>query len=97
MIRRLLVVLLLAASLRAQERSFRVPFHSVNGLILLDAGVNGKPAVKPLARGSVDMCEEHLAKSRKQERALLAPRPRISRPALTAKENREVNSGEAAR
>lgn len=36
--------MLLAIPLRAQEisRTFRVPFHSVNGMILLDATANGQ-------------------------------------------------------
>jgi len=42
---------------------------------LLDAGVNGKPAVKPLARGSVDMCEEHLA-SPASKKGLYSPEDR---------------------
>ena len=31
---------------------YRVPFHSVNGMILLDAEVNGKPAVLLLDTGA---------------------------------------------
>ncbi len=44
----LLTLLLLfagVASPQEQHRTFRIPFHSVNGLILLDAKVNGVPAV----------------------------------------------------
>ncbi len=39
------MVILLAPLAIAQSRSYVVPFHSVNGLILLDAKVNGVPAV----------------------------------------------------
>src|SRR5258708_34879668 len=44
----LLTLLLLfagVASPQEQHRTFRIPFHSVNGLILLDAKVNGVPVV----------------------------------------------------
>ena len=54
MFRRLPVVLLLAVSLSAQERRFRVPFHTVNGLILLDGQWNGKPAAFLLDTGAND-------------------------------------------
>lgn len=37
-----LLALLFAAVTPAQERTFRVPFHSVNGMIPLDAKVNGQ-------------------------------------------------------
>ena len=33
-------------------KTFRVPFHSVNGMILLDATVNGKPATLLLDTGA---------------------------------------------
>lgn len=33
-------------------KTYRVPFHSVNGMILLDATVNGKPAVLLLDTGA---------------------------------------------
>ena len=53
MFRRLLVVLLLAVSLHAQERrTFVVPFHIARGMILLDGQVNGKPAVLLLDTGA---------------------------------------------
>ncbi len=35
-----------------QPRTFRIPFHSVNGMILLDATVNGKPASLLLDTGA---------------------------------------------
>jgi hypothetical protein len=49
-----LVLLLLAgvASPQEQPRTFRVPFHTVNGMVLLDAMVNGKPAVLLLDTGA---------------------------------------------
>jgi len=46
----LAVLLLFAPKVHAQ--TFRVPFHSVNGMILLDAQVNGKPAVLLLDTGA---------------------------------------------
>jgi hypothetical protein len=54
MFRSALLFLLLATPLYAQEspRTFRVPFHSVNGMILLDATVNDKPAVLLLDTGA---------------------------------------------
>lgn len=52
MLRRLLVVLLLAVSLHAQERTYRVPFHSAKGFVLLDTTLNGKPAVLLLDTGA---------------------------------------------
>ena len=52
MLRRLLVVILVAVSLHAQERTFRVPFHSVGGMILLEGMVNDKPAVLLLDTGA---------------------------------------------
>ena len=53
MIRRILLALVLfIPQAHAQERTFRVPFHSVIGLILLEATVNGKPAVLLLDTGA---------------------------------------------
>jgi hypothetical protein len=54
MFRSALLFLLLAIPLHAQEgsRTFRVPFHSVNAMILLDAEINGKPAVLLLDTGA---------------------------------------------
>jgi predicted aspartyl protease len=46
----LLLCLLLAPLTHAQ--TFRVPFHSVNGMILLDATVNDKPAALLLDTGA---------------------------------------------
>ena len=40
------------ASAQEQSRTFSVPFRSVNGMILLDAAVNGKPAVLLLDTGA---------------------------------------------
>ncbi len=37
----------------AQERGYILPFHTVNGLILLDAKVNGKRAVLLLDTGAI--------------------------------------------
>lgn len=48
----LLFVLLFSIGVSAQPRSYRVPFHTVNGLILLDATVNGHPATFVLDTGS---------------------------------------------
>jgi hypothetical protein len=50
----LLALLLFAsvASAQEQRRTFRVPFHTVNGMIMLDAEVNGKPAVLLLDTGA---------------------------------------------
>ena len=56
----LLGLLVLVALLRGvataqnvgQPRTFTVPFHSVNGMVLLDATVNGKPAVLLLDTGA---------------------------------------------
>ena len=47
-------VLLLALPCLAQQtaKTYRVPFHSVNGLILLDAEVNGKRATLLLDTGA---------------------------------------------
>jgi len=53
MLRRLLLAVsfsLFASTLHAQ--TFRVPYHSVNSMILLDARVNGKPAALMLDTGS---------------------------------------------
>jgi len=53
MIRRLLLAVafsLFASAVHAQ--TFRVPFHNVNGMILLDATVNDKPAVLLLDTGA---------------------------------------------
>src|SRR5215467_4689698 len=52
MIRRLLLVLLLAAPFQVHAQTFRVPFHSAGGMILLDGQVNGKPAVLLLDTGA---------------------------------------------
>ena len=54
MFRSALLFLLLAIPLCAQEapRNYRVPFRSVKGMILLDAAVNGKPAVLLLDTGA---------------------------------------------
>lgn len=41
-----------AATAQGPSRSFRVPFHTVNGMVLLDAEVNGKPAVLLLDTGA---------------------------------------------
>ena len=41
-----------AASAQEQPRACRVPFHSVNGMILLDAVVNGKRAALLLDTGA---------------------------------------------
>lgn len=41
-----------AASAQEQPRAFHVPFHSVNGVVLLDAVVNGKRAALPLDTGA---------------------------------------------
>ena len=40
------------ASAQEQARTFKIPFHSVNNLILLDAKVNGKPAALLLDTGA---------------------------------------------
>jgi Aspartyl protease len=48
----LLALFLFAGIASAQPRTFRVPFHTVNGMILLDATVNGKPAVLLLGTGA---------------------------------------------
>jgi hypothetical protein len=48
----LLVVILLAIPLHAQEKALRVPFRSVNGLILIDAKVNDNAAKLVLDTGS---------------------------------------------
>ena len=40
----LFAILTLAIPLHAQERALRVPFHAVNGMILLEGTVNGKLA-----------------------------------------------------
>ena len=49
----LLIFFLLSPIARAQQtKTYTVPFHSVNGLILLDAKVNGKPAVLLLDTGA---------------------------------------------
>ena len=53
MLRRLLLAVaftLFASTVHAQ--TFRVPFHTVNGMILLDAQVNGKPAALLLDTGA---------------------------------------------
>jgi hypothetical protein len=42
------------ASSQGQFRTFRIRFHSVNGMILLDAEVNGKPATLLLDTGAND-------------------------------------------
>jgi Aspartyl protease len=42
------------ASSQEQFRTFRIRFHSVNGMILLDAEVNGKPATLLLDTGAND-------------------------------------------
>lgn len=49
-----LLALLFAGVVTAQEqhRTFTVPSHSVNGMILLDVSVNGKPAVLLLDTGA---------------------------------------------
>lgn len=41
-----------ASAQEQQPRTFRIPFHSVNGMVLLDAEVNGKPAVLLLDTGA---------------------------------------------
>ena len=54
MFRGLVVVLFLAVSLHAQEhRTFTVPFHTVDGMILLDGQINGKPATLLLDTGAM--------------------------------------------
>ena len=40
------------ASAQQQPQTFRIPFHTVNGMILLDATVNGKPAALLLDTGA---------------------------------------------
>ena len=48
-----LLAVLLAGVASAQEpRVFRAPFHSINGLILLDVKLGGKPAVLLLDTGA---------------------------------------------
>jgi hypothetical protein len=62
MLRRLLLVLFLAVPLQTHAQTYRAPFHSVNGMILLDAQVNGKPAVFLLDTGSnVSFVDMHSA------------------------------------
>lgn len=39
-------------SAQEQRRINRIPFHSINSMILLDATVNGKPAVLLIDTGS---------------------------------------------
>lgn len=47
------LALLLCPSAHGQERrTYTVPFHSVNGMILLDGQINGKPAVFLLDTGA---------------------------------------------
>lgn len=41
-----------AASPQEQPRTFRIPFHTVNSLILLEGQLNGKPAVFLLETGA---------------------------------------------
>ena len=48
----LVAAVIFAASASAQDRISRVPFHIINGLILLDATVNGHPATFVLDTGS---------------------------------------------
>jgi len=48
----LLLLFVSVASAQEQHRTFRIPFHSVNGMILLDATVNNKPAVLLLDTGA---------------------------------------------
>jgi len=52
MIRHLLLVLFLAAPFQVHAQTFRVSFHGVNGMILLDAQVNNKAAVLLLDTGA---------------------------------------------
>jgi hypothetical protein len=47
-----LVLLLFAGIASAQPRTYRIPFHTVNGMILLDATVNDKPATLLLDTGA---------------------------------------------
>ena len=42
-----------AVSAQGQPRTFKVPFHNSGAMILLDASVNGNPAVLLLDTGSV--------------------------------------------
>lgn len=46
------LALLLPSAVCGQARTFTVPFHSVNGMILLDATLNGKPATFLLDTGA---------------------------------------------
>jgi len=47
------LLFIVASAARAQERrTFTVPFRSVNGMILLDGQINGKPAVFLLDTGA---------------------------------------------
>lgn len=48
----LFVLLSFVVVLSAQTRSYRVPFHTVKGMILLDAIVGGKPASLLLDTGA---------------------------------------------
>ena len=56
------------ASPQEQPRTFRVTFHTVNGLILLDATVNGKPQTFILDTGAqVSLLDRSLAGLEKQK------------------------------
>lgn len=45
-------MLLLSTATLAQGPTFRIPFHTVNGQILLDGQLNGKPAALLLDSGA---------------------------------------------
>src|SRR5207302_3475525 len=58
------------ASAQEEHRIFRVPFHTVNGMVLLDATVNDKPAVLLLDTGSdftLIRSEEHTSELQSRE------------------------------
>ena len=71
MLRSAVLFAVLALAIPSYAQTFRVPFHSVNGMILLDAQLNGKPAVLVLDTGAVQTQMDKRVMMRQENLALL--------------------------
>src|SRR5215471_20052135 len=71
MLRSAVLFAVLALAIPLHSQTFRVPFHTVNSMILLDGQVNGKPVVLVLDTGAVRTQVDKRAMMRQEDFAVL--------------------------
>ena len=71
MLRSAVLFAVLALAIPLHSQTFRVPFHTVNSMILLDGQVNGKPVVLVLDTGAVQTQVDKRVMMRQENLALL--------------------------